>query len=170
MEDEWRRRLNGGGHRFTDSLGFGHIDAHAAVRLAETWTKQSTFANLEDVRNSFHGAAPADDQGYGIVAAEEKAELTTSIAAPVRVQHVAVKLDMLMTDGAASLRDVSVTLKSPSGQETALMNPSRYTPIDPQRPAGQHDPDVPSKTELLDRRHSVLGRNQSGRRLEDHRQ
>ena len=37
---------NGGGLTFTDEYGFGIVDAHAAVRLAETWSKQSTYDNL----------------------------------------------------------------------------------------------------------------------------
>ncbi|MBN42890.1 MAG: hypothetical protein CL573_05310, partial [Alphaproteobacteria bacterium] len=37
---------NGGGLTFTDDYGFGIVDAHAAVRLAETWTKQSTYDNM----------------------------------------------------------------------------------------------------------------------------
>ena len=36
---------NGGGMRFSNDTGFGVVDAHAAVRLAETWTAQSTSAN-----------------------------------------------------------------------------------------------------------------------------
>jgi len=39
---------NGGGNLVSHDFGFGLIDAHAAVRLAETWTAQSTAAN-EDV-------------------------------------------------------------------------------------------------------------------------
>src|SRR5215213_7616651 len=36
---------NGGGHYVSHDFGFGLVDAHAAVRLAETWTTQHTAAN-----------------------------------------------------------------------------------------------------------------------------
>ena len=36
---------NGGGYHFSYDYGFGLVDALAAVRLAETWTAQSTSAN-----------------------------------------------------------------------------------------------------------------------------
>ena len=36
---------NGGGHQVSHDFGFGLVDAHAAVRLAETWTTQHTAAN-----------------------------------------------------------------------------------------------------------------------------
>jgi Subtilase family len=39
--DNW----NGGGLHFSNDHGFGLVDAHAAVRLAESWTTQSTSAN-----------------------------------------------------------------------------------------------------------------------------
>ncbi|MBY0336484.1 MAG: S8 family serine peptidase [Acetobacteraceae bacterium] len=37
---------NGGGLKFSTDYGFGHVDAGAAVRLAESWTAQRTEANL----------------------------------------------------------------------------------------------------------------------------
>ena len=36
---------NGGGHNVSHDFGFGLVDAHAAVRLAETWTTQRTADN-----------------------------------------------------------------------------------------------------------------------------
>lgn len=36
---------NGGGHLVSHDFGFGLVDAHAAVRLAETWETQHTAAN-----------------------------------------------------------------------------------------------------------------------------
>ena len=38
--DNW----NGGGMHFSNDYGFGLVDAHAAVRLAESWTERSTSA------------------------------------------------------------------------------------------------------------------------------
>lgn len=39
--DNW----NGGGMHFSNDYGYGLVDAHAAVRLAESWTLQSTSLN-----------------------------------------------------------------------------------------------------------------------------
>src|SRR5262249_23974291 len=36
---------NGGGNLVSNDFGFGLVDAHAAVRLAETWTTTHTAAN-----------------------------------------------------------------------------------------------------------------------------
>ncbi len=36
---------NGGGLHYSSDYGYGEVDARAAVRLAETWIKQQTFAN-----------------------------------------------------------------------------------------------------------------------------
>ena len=40
---------NGGGLHFSQDYGFGMVDATAAVRLAESWQKQSTYADLSNV-------------------------------------------------------------------------------------------------------------------------
>ena len=41
--DNW----NGGGLTHSKNYGFGLVDAHAAVRLAETWTEQQTSHNMQ---------------------------------------------------------------------------------------------------------------------------
>lgn len=38
--------FNGGGMHYSDSYGYGYLNVHAAVRLAETWQEQNTFENL----------------------------------------------------------------------------------------------------------------------------
>ncbi|CUH78733.1 Hemolysin IA [Tritonibacter multivorans] len=38
--------FNGGGMHFSDSFGYGYLNVHDAVRLAETWDKQQTTDNL----------------------------------------------------------------------------------------------------------------------------
>ncbi|GAA6210061.1 hypothetical protein NBRC116601_33540 [Cognatishimia sp. WU-CL00825] len=46
---------NGGGAHFSNDYGFGLVDALAAVRLAETWTLQSTSANETVTSIDFDG-------------------------------------------------------------------------------------------------------------------
>src|SRR5262249_4222543 len=51
---------NGGGLHFSQDSGFGLPDATAAVRLAESWQKQSTYANLswQTVSHTDNSAIP----------------------------------------------------------------------------------------------------------------
>lgn len=113
---------NGGGHRHNADLGFGLIDAHAAVRLAETWNKQSTFANIAGATSSFTGT------GSVSLAAGQSRQFTASFAQPLRVQHVAVSVDMSMAGGSSNLSAVTLTLTGPNGTTTtALIDPASYS-------------------------------------------
>src|SRR6185437_1692059 len=51
---------NGGGMHFSEDYGFGLVDATAAVRLAESWIKQSTYADMssETVAHTDNAAIP----------------------------------------------------------------------------------------------------------------
>ena len=113
--------VNGGIRTYSPDLGFGNIDALGAVRLAETWTKQSTAANLKT--NVLVGTG-------GSVAAGATASFTTAAtAAPtLRAQHVTVDVDLT----AGSLSDVTLTLVSSSasaGRSLLLSRPAIATPM-----------------------------------------
>lgn len=57
------RDWNGGGLHFSDYTGAGLLDAHAAVRLAETWgDRQSTSANELVVTATANGGFPVRQQ------------------------------------------------------------------------------------------------------------
>lgn len=49
--------FNGAGMHYSDSYGYGFLNVRDAVRLAETWTKQQTFDNLEieTVKETYSG-------------------------------------------------------------------------------------------------------------------
>ncbi len=116
---------NGGGHLFNNDLGFGHIDAQAAVRLAETWTKQSTFGNLVTVKADF-----TPDEVLNVAEGSSVA-LTASFQEAVRVQHVTVSVNMAIAGRGGDLDDVKLVLTGPNGQTaTAFLDPDAYEPFE----------------------------------------
>lgn len=102
---------NGGGLMHGYVYGFGAIDALAAVRLAESWHKTSTFQNLV-VRDSL-----PTDSGTLNVAAGQTVTSRVSFDAPARVEHVLINLDL----STEQLQNVSVVLISPNGTESPLL-------------------------------------------------
>lgn len=116
---------NGGGLLHNDDLGFGHVDALAAVRLAETWHKQSTYANIATEEVIF-------SEVDTVVAAGESRNFFVQPQSAIRVQHafVSVILDM----GDVSLNDISMVLTGPDGQtKSVFLDPDKYIPkwVDP---------------------------------------
>ena len=81
--DNW----NGGGLHFSHDYGFGLVDAHAAVRLAETWSAVSTFANQVSVQGT---ATPnqAIPDGFGALTSQ------ITLAGGVQIDHVAVEINI----------------------------------------------------------------------------
>ncbi len=82
---------NGGTHAYSADLGFGNIDALAAVRVAETWTKQSTVANLaKTVLNGTGGTVGAGSTiGFST---------TATTGSMIRAQHVTVTVSLTAPD------------------------------------------------------------------------
>lgn len=107
------RDWNGGALLGSHDFGYGNIDAHAAVRLAETWTKQSTVANLVVVP----GMISSDGLGESV---DGTKDLTAMFLEDHRVEHVLVsvkmELDMSEVDG------LKLELLSPSGTVSELID------------------------------------------------
>ena len=99
---------NGGGLHFNADYGFGMVDATAAVRLAESWQKQSTYANMstEGVAHTDHLAIP--DNG--------SISSTLTLSSSLTLDKVVVDLDITHSHPA----DLTVTLTSPSGTTAVL--------------------------------------------------
>ncbi|MEP9368816.1 S8 family serine peptidase [Xanthobacter sp. VNH20] len=115
---------NGGGHLYDDHLGFGHIDALAAVRLAETWHKQSTYDNAVTSKQSLSGDASAL-----ILAAGESRDITVRFDDVIRVQHALLSINAAVFGGdpISSLADVTISLTGPDGKtKDVFMDPSYY--------------------------------------------
>ena len=105
---------NGGGLQFSHDYGFGNVDARAAVRLAETWTKQQTFFNESNFvinGNWTNQAIPDNGQISDTV--------TIGGGNPdLQVEHATVTIDFTHT----RVGDLIVKLISPSGMEGILLN------------------------------------------------
>lgn len=111
--------LNGGGLHFSHAYGFGLVDAHAAVRLAETWgTGQGTFATLDAVTASnLTDFAIPDGAGF--------AQSTITITQDMLVDRVEIALNI--THSNASQLDV--VLVSPQGTESLLVDNASVTTL-----------------------------------------
>ncbi|MGV3548451.1 S8 family serine peptidase [Rhizobium sp.] len=103
---------NGGGLHYSADYGYGLVDARAAVRLAETWTRLSTSSNemtaaidLLDVQTDI---PDNDDDGQ---------TFTAAMAAGLVVERVRVTIDF----SAAYTGDMLVFLIGPDGREIALI-------------------------------------------------
>ncbi|QAZ68638.1 S8 family serine peptidase [Solidesulfovibrio carbinolicus] len=102
---------NGGGMHVSRDVGYGLVDALAAVRLSETWEGQNTYANLATAESSVEvGQTIPDGQGY----------VTSSIAVieDIDVERVVVSFDMEHE----SSSDLRILLVSPSGTESLLLD------------------------------------------------
>ncbi|MBU0858527.1 MAG: proprotein convertase P-domain-containing protein, partial [Alphaproteobacteria bacterium] len=102
---------NGGGMHFSHDYGFGALDLHAAVRLAETWTLQQTSANMTTVPNASSSPSLA-------IPATGTITTTMNIATDIEIEHVLVYLDISHTRAG----DLVVTLVAPDGTESVLIN------------------------------------------------
>jgi subtilisin family serine protease len=103
---------NGGGMHFSEDYGYGLVDALAAVRLAETWTAQSTSANEQTVTSgTLSLPTPVPDGGA------TGSTVTTTLSGDLVVERVTVDIDMSTT----ATGDMKVYLTGPDGTEVLLM-------------------------------------------------
>ena len=101
---------NGGGLTVSHDFGFGLVDAHAAVRLAETWDGQATFANRASLSLT---SAPAS-----AILDNQSTSDTVSFASGLEIDHVQVAVDISHT----WIGDLTVSLTSPEGTTSTLVN------------------------------------------------
>ncbi|MGK9232498.1 S8 family serine peptidase [Inquilinus limosus] len=104
---------NGGGLTVNHDIGFGLVDAHAAVRLAESWTGPAhTSANEISVAASASpGLAVPDGDEDGVTA-------SLTIASGIEIDRVEVTLNLSHT----WIGDLQIILTSPDGTESVLLN------------------------------------------------
>ncbi len=109
--DNW----NGGGLHFSNDYGFGLVDAKAAVRLAETWTRTSTNANdvstFEDGLNGNVTIANGSNSGGSNF-------FFINEATDIRIEHVSLEVGIV---SAADLADLEIYLVSPQGTRIQLI-------------------------------------------------
>ncbi|CDO35063.1 S8 family serine peptidase [Novosphingobium sp. KN65.2] len=119
-DDGWRTNgatdFNGGGLHFSDAFGYGFLNVHDAVRLAETWTSQQTFANLarisESVELSEHLVAGTCDHISVAIAVGEE----------IDIEHVELAMDLRWLNTG----DLDVYLTSPDGTQVRLVYDMPY--------------------------------------------
>ena len=97
--DTW----NGGGMNFSNNSGFGIVDAHAAVRLAETWFQTQTSANEQSVSAAMTTRTVITDNGT--------TSFKFNLAAGIDIETVELFLNINHTDAS----QVSVQIVSPDG-------------------------------------------------------
>jgi subtilisin-like proprotein convertase family protein len=101
---------NGGGLHFSHDYGFGLVDATAAVRLAESWEKQSTFADMS-VQTVSHADNRAIPDGTGSL------QSVITLGSSERLDKVVVDLNITHPN----VSDLTVTLTSPDGTSAILV-------------------------------------------------
>lgn len=101
---------NGGGLHFSHDYGFGLVDATAAVRLAESWQTQSTYANMsvQTVNHSDNAKIP---DGTGSL------KSTITLGSSERIDKIVVDLNITHP----RVGDLTVTLTSPTGTTAILV-------------------------------------------------
>jgi subtilisin-like proprotein convertase family protein len=104
-------QTNGAGLHFSHDYGFGAVDADAAVRMAETWTKHQTSANM----TTFTTATLSPN-----IAIPSVGTITSSInvTKSIELEHVLIDLNIAH----AKAGDLVVKLISPYGTESVLIN------------------------------------------------
>jgi subtilisin-like proprotein convertase family protein len=96
---------------FSQDYGFGLVDATAAVRLAESWQKQSTFADMS-TETVVHTDSLAIADGGGVT--QSQITFTTSLT----LDKAVIDLNI----GETSVGDLSVWLTSPDGTTAQLVS------------------------------------------------
>jgi subtilisin-like proprotein convertase family protein len=103
---------NGGGMHYSEDYGYGLVDALAAVRLAESWTLQSTSTNQNsgslDILDT--PTAIPDNNSAGT-------PFTGTMNTSLVIERVTVTVDFSTTFS----RDIVVYLKGPDGREERLI-------------------------------------------------
>ena len=106
---------NGAGLHFSNDFGAGLVDAHAAVRLAETWGTQHTAHNeYQVVLSSSPNAAILDNGTIGFALGN---------ATPIDIDRVELTVNITHS----RFSDLTITLISPSGVSSVLANRPAYT-------------------------------------------
>lgn len=99
--------VNGGGFLTSHDVGFGLVDAHAAVRLAESWTASSTSDDELSV-SATHGASRLDG----------RTSLTFALEDGIDVEHAVLDLALTGVD----YGQVTLRLTSPAGTQAILLD------------------------------------------------
>ncbi len=103
---------NVGGLHFSNDYGFGEVDAHAAVRLAETWNVINNTNNELNLSAANYHAQNITDHGTII------SNVTISGAMDLNVEHAEVTVNL----NHAKIGDLTITLIAPDGTQSILLD------------------------------------------------
>ena len=101
---------NGGGLHFSQDYGFGMVDATAAVRLAESWQYQSTYANMSTETASHNDNLTITDGG------SVQSQITFGSSLDVEKMVIDVNITH------PNVSDLTVMLTSPDGTTSTLVS------------------------------------------------
>jgi Ca2+-binding RTX toxin-like protein len=103
------RGWNGVGMHFSHDLGFGMVDAGAAVRMASNWSVGTNRTERIDVTSAAN-AAPLPDVGTALIGFD--------VGSQLNVEHVQIELNV----SHARWSDLEITLVSPNGTRSVLLD------------------------------------------------
>lgn len=103
---------NGGGLHTSTDYGFGLVDAHDAVRLAETWGLRSTYATMDSATAAATLNRAVPDLASGGTTS------SLNITRAMSVDKVEVELNLLHS----AIGDLRVSLISPTGTASLLID------------------------------------------------
>jgi len=109
---------NGGGLHFSADYGFGLVDAHAAVRLAETWTDQSTAANMVMASASYGTPVTIPDNSAAGVSR------SVTIAPGIEIDKIELDISISHT----WIGQLRVVLIAPDGTQSVLVDQPGVNP------------------------------------------
>lgn len=113
--DGWRTNgavnFNGGGLHFSDAFGYGFLNVHDAVRLAETWSKQQTYANLSKVTEAVRMNEKL------VAGSKDHISVDIDVDQAIDIEHVQLAMDLRWLDTG----NLDVYLTSPDGTQVRLV-------------------------------------------------
>ncbi|KPQ38727.1 MAG: Ca-binding subtilysin family protease [Phormidium sp. OSCR] len=128
--DDWQfngaENWNGGGLHANHDYGFGLVDGHTAVRLAESWTLQNTWVDQPSQRTQVNEASLVESSDAA-VEIPDGATVSDSITLPegLELQQTEIAVDV----SHEAIEDLVITLTSPSGTESVLFDGSQLETI-----------------------------------------
>ncbi len=123
---------NGGGLHFSADYGFGLIDPHAAVRMAEVWSffdEPQTSANEDILEGKFFAGAPLLQVPPGSVYTSTYTPTDLDgngidFDVDMRIEYVEFYLEIDYTAQGFFPADMTMTLTSPSGTSAIVFSPA----------------------------------------------
>ncbi|TAO04273.1 MAG: hypothetical protein EYR95_04045, partial [Phormidium sp. SL48-SHIP] len=128
--DDWQfngaETWNGGGLHANHDYGFGLVDGHTAVRLAESWRFQNLSADQHPQRTWVNEASLVESSAAP-VEIPDGATVSDSVTLPegLDLQQTEIAVDV----SHEAIEDLVITLTSPSGTESVLFDGSQLETI-----------------------------------------